>query len=167
MAEDEVSGGGGSSKILLIVGLVLGLGAGGGATYFLVGGQQQAAPVEEEVPVEEVITDKKMLSVKLDRIAVPIYGMKRGRREFLGNYFLEISLETDDDSDFAAIDASQHRVRQAFLEMITARSFLREDDSLQIDYAKAQKAFRDEANAVLGSGVVDRVTIINSIRVSS
>ncbi len=163
MSEDIVEEGGGG-KALLIVGIVLGIAMGAGLGYFVFSGSEKGADVSQE---SEVIADEKMLTISFERVALPIYLTRSngGRARFIGNYFLDISIEVEGDDDQARVNRARAPLTQAFISSISKGGFLQEGTT-EVDYPTATQKIKDAGNRLLGDNVIKRVSFTNVMRVS-
>ncbi len=166
MAEDsdveEKSGGGG--KILLIVGLLAGLGIGGGAVFFLLPQGEQGEAVEEEV--EEKVP-AELTSITFEKMPVPIYRRHNGQARFIGNFFIDLDVNVENDENAVKVRRSTTRLKHAFLSEIGTGHLMREDSPTELDVNRAGKVLASAANKVLGDDTVHSVSIITAIRTTN
>ncbi|MCJ9430403.1 hypothetical protein [Kordiimonas marina] len=156
----------GSGKMLLVLGLLGGLAVGGGLGYFYskqFGSHEGATTTSEAKPAK---AEGKLLSVPFDRLAVPIYMHANGSSRFVGNYFVDIKVETHGEENQIKIRKAQPQLQQAFLSAISKNDMMRDDAPLEIDVDKAGDILKKKADEVLGPGVAERVLIMSALRVS-
>jgi hypothetical protein len=165
LAEDadveEKSGGGG--KILLIVGLLTGLGIGGGAVFFLLPQGEQGEAVEEiedKAPVE-------LTSITFEKMPVPIYRRHNGQARFIGNFFIDLDVNVENDENAVKVRRSTTRLQHAFLSEIGTGHLMREDSPTELDVNRAGKVLASAANKVLGDDTVHSVSITTAIRTTN
>jgi len=159
------SEGGGSGKVFLVLGLLGGLALGGGLGYFY--SKQYGAQPDPNAAHEEKAEPKgDLLSVPFDRLAVPIFARAGGSSRFVGNYFVDIKVETRGEENQIKIRKAQPQLQQAFLSAISKNDMMRDDAPLEIDVDKAGDILKKKATEVLGAGVVEKVLITSAMRVS-
>ncbi len=164
--ENIDSGSGGSGKMLLVLGLLGGIAIGGGLGYYY--SKQNAEHGGGNEVKKEVAKPKgKLLTIDFERLVVPIYQKREsGPSRFIGNYFVDFSVEVRGEDKQIAVKRSEPQLRHAFLSTISKTDLMREDDPFQLDPEKAGEALKATADKVMGSGVVQRVTISNAMRLS-
>lgn len=173
MSED-----GGGNKKLVLVGLLLGLivGAGGGFMVFKAIGGGDIAPssnvgddtgAQETAETEPEIDPRDLAPVKFERMALPIYrDMENGRRQFVGNYFIDFSLMVSSDGDQVLVRRSKPQLQHAFLTAIAENNMMRADSPQEIDNDRLAALLKRIANDVLGEKIVHLVAIDSTLRVS-
>ncbi|WCL52989.1 hypothetical protein [Gimibacter soli] len=168
-AEDAAQPGGGKgSKMLLIVGLVLGLGLGAGGGFFLFGNQAEEGAADEHAAAEPEVpagpTDPQ--SHTIERLAVPIYASRGGKMSFLGNYFIDLTIEVDGAENLDKVRAAGPRLQHAFISAISKTDLMRADSPMELDLDKAADVLKERANSVLGNDVVYAVSVSKAVRAS-
>ncbi|TNE60649.1 MAG: hypothetical protein EP335_18620 [Alphaproteobacteria bacterium] len=170
MSEDNLkmdSQGGGSGKMLLVLGLLGGLALGGGLGYFYSkqsGGDQPTANGEHAAKPEK--PKGELMSVVFERLAVPIYSHRNDSSRFVGNYFVDITVETRGNDNQITVKKAEPRLQHAFLSAISKNDLMREDAPLELDVDKAGTVLKDKADEVLGAGIVERVLVTNAMRLT-
>ena len=162
--------GGGNNKMLLIVGLLGGLAVGGGVG-FLVAGQQDAISGEDGGEVVKEEEEKKelpdlLVPVKIERIAVPIFSKKRNRNQFIGNYFIDVTLQTRSDADALKVRAQEPKLQHAFIDVVSNEGVMKKDVPEQIDLVLAKQAFMKRVVHIFGDELVYDLAITKAVRVS-
>jgi hypothetical protein len=166
MSEDVTDGEGGSSKVFLVLGLIvgLGLGAGGGFYYFGAGGGDGEV-AEDGSPSEE--NREPVIPIAFDRLAVPIYATRGNSRRYIGNYFVDLHVNVRGADNQIAVKRSMSQLQHAFVSAISRAELMREESPTELDIDKAADLLEAKANEVLGTGIIDSVTISKSMRVSN
>ena len=164
MTDDDLHDTGGSAgKALLLMGLLVGLGLGIGAGYLSFGGGKPDSAMEEETAPEPMPTN--LSTVPLERVAVPIYARRKERSVYIGNYFLNLTVEVSGSENQSRVQASLPRLRHAFIRAISQTDLMREDQPLELDLDKAADILKQAANETLGEGTVYSVLVSSALRV--
>lgn len=166
MSQDDVieTDSGGSGKVFLVLGLLAGVAIGGGFSYYYFGSQGGGDQVEEKVEKKKPKGDA--FDIKFERVAVPIYQHRDGRTRFIGNYFIDLSLQVYGEEDQISVRRMEPQLQHSFISVISSTNLMREDSPLELDNDKAAAAIKKKANEVLGEQIVDSVAILNAMRVS-
>lgn len=167
MSEDTVEDeGGGSGKVLLILGLILGVGIGGGAGYFMSGSGGEETPAGAEEKVEEEKPKGDLLPIDIEKLTVPIYSVRNNSRRFIGNFFVDVRLQVYGQEKQIAVKRAETQLQHAFLSAMSKEDLMAEGSGADIDFDKAAKILKARADAILGAGVVENVSIVKSVRMA-
>lgn len=166
MSQDDMieTEGGGSGKVFLVLGLLAGVAIGGGFSYYYFGSQGGDSAAQEKV--EKKKPKGQAFNIKFERVAVPIYLRRDSGTRFLGNYFIDLSLQVYGEQDQISVRRMEPQLQHAFISVISSSNLMREDSPMELDNAKAAAAIKKRANEVLGDSIVDSVSILNAMRVS-
>ncbi len=164
-AEDAGSSGG---KILLLVGLVLGVigGAGGGYIFF-----QSAEKVldngEQEVVVEtKPEVPEQLINLDFDRINVPVYVSRDGRRRYLGNYFVDLRFQFTNEEKKVQVDRQKDRLRHNLLSAISNADLSVEGSDGQIDLDHLREVLIARSESVVGNDMIYDIVILQAVRLN-
>jgi flagellar basal body-associated protein FliL len=165
MAQDDIieTGGGGGSKVFLVLGLLLGVAIGGGLGYYYFSSQAPEAAGEQ---AKKKKPKGPLLSVTFERIAVPIYVQSGNSNRFVGNYFIDLAVQTRGSENQNAVNRIKPQLQHAFISVISKADLMQEDSPLEIDHDKATAALKDKANEVLGDDIVEAISILSAMRLS-
>lgn len=165
MAQDEVTSqeAGGGGKVFLVMGLLAGVALGGGLSYYYFSNQ---APAGEEGSVEKKVPKGPQFNIAFPRIAVPIYVKSNNRSRFVGNYFVDLSVQVRGEENQILVRRSEAQLQHAFISAISQTDLMREDSPLELDGEKVSRVLKERANTLLGAGVVENISIINTMRLS-
>ncbi len=163
MSEDtQVEGEGGSGKVFLIMGLLLGIGAGAGGGYFFFADKEAGTENTENAAPKKV--RQQLISVPFERIAVPIYAEIGNSRRFIGNYFIDINVQVEGEANQIAVKRSVSQLTHGFISAISKSNLMQEDNRTELDMDKASEVLKRKAVEVMGSGIVESVTITEAVR---
>lgn len=163
MAEDsQVEGEGGSGKVFLIMGLLLGIGAGAGGGYFFFADKNTGSETSEKSAPKKA--RQPLISVPFERIAVPIYAEVGNSRRFIGNYFIDINVQVEGETNQIAIKRSVSQLTHGFISAISKANLMQEDNRTELDMDKASDVLKRKAVEIMGSGIVESVTITEAVR---
>ncbi|PCI63074.1 MAG: hypothetical protein COB37_05750 [Kordiimonadales bacterium] len=166
MAEKEVENEGGSGKVFLVLGLLLGLGLGGGGVYFYFG--QDDTAVEGEQGAAKKVVKEETFPVEFKRLAVQIFRTSRsGRRRLVGNYFIDLQVNVFGEDNQITVIRSRAQIQHAFLAVISRSELMREDSPTELDHDKTVAVLKKRADELLGAGIVESVTIMQSMVISN
>jgi len=165
MSQDDVSMDAGSSsgKLFLLLGLLGGIAIGGGLGFYYF---KTMAP-EGEAQVEEKKKPKgPMQTIGFERIAVPIYLKSQNTTRFVGNYFVDLAVQVYGNENQILVKRSQPQLQHAFISAISQSDLMREDSPLQLDHDKVAAVLKKKAAEIVGPGVVENISILNTMRLS-
>jgi len=170
MAEDAevIDEGGSGGKVLLIVGLVLGLGLGIGGGFVLFGGgggDEHADEHHEEVVEKEPEPPKELIDLDIERISVPIYTTRKGRRRYSGNYAISIRFQFADVENKIKVDRRQSALRHNLLVAISEADVINPEDG-HLDVEKLRSVVRAKAESLFGKDMFYDVIIQSAVRLS-
>lgn len=166
---DEL-GSGASTRSMLIAGLLLGLGIGAGLVYALLGDKPvdpMATDGDPSATSGKVKAPSKLYDVTFERVAVPIYDVNGARPRFLGNYFLDVVIQTKSEGDQLKVKAAEPQLRHAFVDEISKANFMKDNNSLLLDNDRIRKAFEARSASVVGTGVVYAISVIRTVRLGT
>lgn len=164
MSEETVAEEGGSGKVFLMLGLLVGLGLGAGGGFYYFGGSSGAG--SEEATEEEKQEEREPLtSIAFERIAVPIYAMRGSSRRYIGNYFIDLNVNVRGSENQIAVKRSLSKLQHSFVSVISRSNLMREDSPTELDVDKTAKLLKTKADEVMGAGIVESITINNSMRI--
>jgi len=158
---------GGSGKVFLVLGLLIGAGLGAGGGFYLFGGSSGGDDAENPTLVEQTNSAVPLQAVPFERIAVPIYAKRGTTRRYIGNYFVDLHVNVRGEENQIAVKRSQSQLQHAFISAISKADLMREDSPTELDVDKASGILKAKAADVLGAGVVESVTITQSMRISN
>ena len=156
--------GGGSAKGLLVLGLLGGLLIGGGVAYYLLKDQIAGPSEEKEVQKAAEPTDP-LQAVRFERLTVPIYQRTGNSRRYIGNFFINIDVLVAGDDNLIAVRRSEPQLQHAFISAISSADLMQEDSPQQLDMEKTARLLKSRANAVLGTNIVENVSVVEAMRI--
>ena len=157
--------GGGSAKGLLVLGLLGGLLIGGGVAYYLLK-DQVAAPEGDQQETEKAPEPTEPLqAVRFERLTVPIYQRTGNSRRYIGNFFINIDVLVSGDDNLIAVRRSEPQLQHAFISAISSSDLMQENSPQQLDMEKTARLLKSRANAVLGSNIVEEVSVVEAMRI--
>ena len=127
---------------------------------------QIAAPEGQEEEVERRPEPAKELqAVRFERLTVPIYQRVGNNRRYIGNFFINIDVLVDGDDNLIAVRRSEPQLQHAFISAISSADLMQENSPQQLDMEKTSRLLMQRANAVLGSNIVENVSVIEAMRI--
>lgn len=165
MAHDDASveSGSGSGKVFLLLGLLGGIAIGGGLGFYYF---KSNAPTDEGEVVEKAKPKGPLQTVEFQRIAVPIYMKTENSSRFVGNYFVDLSVQVRGNDNQILIKRYEPQLQHAFIAAISQADLMREDAPLQLDHDKIAQLLKEKAATVVGQGIVENISILNTMRLS-
>lgn len=161
MSEETQVEEGGSSKVFLILGLLLGVVFGGGGGYYF---SQSKNPEPEAQEAEKQQAPKKeLIAVPFERLAVPVYSMRGNRRRFVGNYFVNANVMVDGEANQIAVKRSLAQLQHGFISSISKSDIMKEGSQTELDLDKLGAVLERKAAEIMGSGVVENVSITEAM----
>ena len=162
MSEESQVEEGGSSKVFLILGLLLGVVfGGGGGYYFSMGNSPQSD--EQETQEKKTVERKQLIAVPFERLAVPVYSTRGSRRRFVGNYFINANVMVDGEANQIAVKRSLAQLQHGFISSISKSDIMKEGSSTELDMDKLASVLERKAIEVMGSGVVENISITEAM----
>ena len=167
MAEEADDSDGGSGKVFLVLGLLIGAGLGAGGGFYLFGGGSSDTGGDTAQQVEQAQPKGDLIAIPFDRMPVPIYAERNGQRRYLGNFFIDLQVNVRGEDNQIAVKRSQTQLQHAFLSAISKANVMRADSPTELDIDKAAGILKTKAGEVIGSGIVESVTITKSMRIDN
>lgn len=165
MSEETVAEEGGSGKVFLILGLLVGLGLGAGGGFYYFGGSSDSGGDEATAEEQRVEQREPLTPIEFERIAVPIYATRGTRRSYIGNYFIDLNVNVRGADNQIAVKRSMSKLQHSFISVISRSDLMQEENPTELDVDKTAKLLKDKADEVLGAGIVESITINNSMRI--
>lgn len=155
---------GGSARGLLVLGLLAGLLIGGGVAYYLLK-DQIATSDDGDAPAEARDTREPLQPVTFERLTVPIYSRSGGSSRYIGNFFINIEVLVRGEANLIAVRRSEPQLQHTFISAISGADLMREDSPQQLDMEKTARLLRARANQLLGSDIVEQVSVVEAMRI--
>lgn len=155
---------GGSARGLLVLGLLGGLVIGGGVAYYFLKDQidmGQGSSGEEQMEENR----EPLQAVRFERLTVPIYTRSGNSSRYIGNFFINIDVLVEGDSNLIAVRRSEPQLQHAFISAISNTNLMQENSPQQLDMEKIATLLKNRANEVLGTDAVSEVSVVEALRI--